>query len=50
MANTSDTAVTGVTGNIGGRVARRLAERGVPQRLVVRALDSAPNLAGAVAV
>jgi NAD(P)H dehydrogenase (quinone) len=50
MANTSDIAVTGVTGNIGGRVARRLAERGVPQRLVVRDLDSAPNLAGAVAV
>ena len=29
-------AVTGATGHLGGRVARQLAERGVPQRLVVR--------------
>ena len=29
-------AVTGATGVVGGRVARRLAERGVAQRLVVR--------------
>jgi NAD(P)H dehydrogenase (quinone) len=40
-------AVTGVTGGLGGRVARRLAERGVGQRLVVRDPGRAPELAGA---
>jgi NAD(P)H dehydrogenase (quinone) len=40
-------AVTGVTGGLGGRVARRLAERGVAQRLVVRDPGRAPELAGA---
>ena len=40
-------AVTGVTGGLGGRVARRLAERGATQRLVVRDPARAPQLAGA---
>src|SRR5215207_11775896 len=40
-------AVTGVTGGLGGRVARRLAERGVAQRLVVRDPGRAPALDGA---
>jgi NAD(P)H dehydrogenase (quinone) len=39
-------AVTGATGELGGRVARRLADRGVPQRLVVRDPTSAPELPG----
>ena len=37
-------AVTGATGAIGGRVATLLAERGVPQRLVVRDPGRAPHL------
>ena len=40
-------AVTGATGGLGGRVARRLADRGVRQRLVVRDPGRAPELAGA---
>ena len=36
--------VTGATGALGGRVARRLAERGVEQRLVVRDAARAPSL------
>jgi NAD(P)H dehydrogenase (quinone) len=40
-------AVTGATGGIGGRVARRLASAGVPQLLVVRDPDRAPVLPGA---
>src|SRR4051794_39628517 len=40
-------ATTGATGEVGGRVARRLAERGVPQRLVVRDPSRAPALDGA---
>ncbi|MGO4754647.1 SDR family oxidoreductase, partial [Streptomyces sp. 2MCAF27] len=43
-------AVTGSTGRLGGRVARRLAERGVPQKLLVRSPERAPRLPGAVAV
>jgi NAD(P)H dehydrogenase (quinone) len=39
--------VTGVTGGLGGRVARRLAARGVGQRLVARDPGRAPALAGA---
>jgi NAD(P)H dehydrogenase (quinone) len=39
--------VTGATGEIGGRVARRLAGRGLPQRLVVRDAARAPSLEGA---
>nr|WP_307835494.1 NAD(P)H-binding protein [Streptomyces adelaidensis] len=44
------TAVTGSTGRLGGRVARRLAERGVPQKLLARNPARAPRLPGAVAV
>lgn len=40
-------AVTGSTGHLGGRVARRLAAAGVPQRLLVRDLSRAPVLDGA---
>jgi NAD(P)H dehydrogenase (quinone) len=40
-------AVTGATGGLGGRVARRLAERRAAQRLVVRDPARAPELAGA---
>ena len=40
-------AVTGATGGLGGRVARRLADRGVAQRLVVRDPAKAPDLPGA---
>jgi NAD(P)H dehydrogenase (quinone) len=39
-------AVTGATGELGGRVARRLADRGVAQRLVVRDPAGAPELPG----
>lgn len=37
-------AVTGATGRVGGRVARLLAEAGVPQRLLVRDPSRAPRL------
>ncbi|PFG35075.1 SDR family oxidoreductase [Sanguibacter antarcticus] len=37
-------AVTGATGALGGRVARNLAERDVPQRLLVRTPAKAPHL------
>jgi NAD(P)H dehydrogenase (quinone) len=40
-------AVTGATGELGGRVARDLAARGVGQRLIVRDIARAPQLAGA---
>jgi NAD(P)H dehydrogenase (quinone) len=43
-------AVTGATGRLGGRVARRLAVAGVPQTLVVRDPARAPELPGATAV
>jgi NAD(P)H dehydrogenase (quinone) len=39
--------VTGATGNLGGRVARELAARGVPMRLIVRDPTAAPQLPGA---
>lgn len=39
--------ITGATGRLGGRVARRLAERGVATRLLVRDPARAPELAGA---
>jgi NAD(P)H dehydrogenase (quinone) len=42
--------VTGATGGLGGRVARRLVERGIGQRLVVRDPGRAPELAGAEVV
>jgi uncharacterized protein YbjT (DUF2867 family) len=41
-------AVTGATGELGGRVARELAARGVEQRLIVRDPARAPQLPGAV--
>jgi NAD(P)H dehydrogenase (quinone) len=47
MSDHGPLAVTGVTGRLGGRVARRLAEAGVPQRLVVRDPSRAPRLPGA---
>jgi uncharacterized protein YbjT (DUF2867 family) len=40
-------AVTGATGALGSRVARRLADRGIEQRLVVRDPSRAPALPGA---
>jgi len=40
-------AVTGATGALGGRVARRLADAGARQRLVVRDPARAPELPGA---
>lgn len=43
-------AVTGATGAVGGRVAARLAELGVSQRLVVRDPSRAPSLPGAEVV
>ncbi|WP_404391845.1 SDR family oxidoreductase [Humibacillus xanthopallidus] len=45
-----DLAVTGSTGWLGGLVARDLAQRGVAQRLVVRAASRAPDLPGASVV
>ncbi len=39
--------VTGASGVVGGAVARRLAERGLEQRLVVRDPARAPDLPGA---
>jgi NAD(P)H dehydrogenase (quinone) len=44
----TSTAVTGVTGQLGGRVARRLADAGVPQRLIARDPSRAPALDRAV--
>lgn len=40
-------AITGATGEVGRRVAERLAERGTTQRLIVRDPARAPNLANA---
>lgn len=42
--------ITGSTGAIGGRVAARLAERGIGQRLIVRDASRAPQLDGAEVV
>jgi len=39
--------VTGATGELGGRIARRLSDRGVEQRLIVRDPTRAPDLPGA---
>ncbi|MCC2591893.1 SDR family oxidoreductase [Tessaracoccus sp. OS52] len=38
--------ITGSTGNLGGRIARRLADVGAPQRLLVRDPARAPELPG----
>jgi len=43
-------AVTGSTGALGGLVARDLAGRGLPLRLLARSPERAPRLPGAVAV
>ncbi|NTX41138.1 SDR family oxidoreductase [Myxococcus sp. CA033] len=40
-------AVTGCTGRLGGRIARRLSAQGVAQRLIVRDAKRAPSLPGA---
>jgi uncharacterized protein YbjT (DUF2867 family) len=40
-------AVSAATGRLGGRIARRLAAAGIPQRLVVRDPARAPQLPGA---
>lgn len=47
MAAGTELAVTGSTGNLGGLVARLLAEAGSPQRLLVREAARAPVLAAA---
>ncbi len=47
IASGTPIAVTGATGQLGGRVARRLADAGVSQRLLVRDRARAPQLAGA---
>jgi uncharacterized protein YbjT (DUF2867 family) len=47
MAGVRRIGVTGATGGLGGRVAARLAERGVEQRLVVRDAARAPKLPNA---
>ena len=44
MAEAPTYAVTGATGEVGGRVAARLAAEGVPQRIVVRDPSRAPDL------
>lgn len=46
---TAPIGVTGATGRIGGRVAHRLAAKGVPQRLLVRDPARAPDLPRATA-
>lgn len=43
-------AITGATGGLGRRVAQRLADRGVAQRLIVRDPARAPQLDGATVV
>ena len=48
MTSPPKLAVTGSTGNLGGLVARLLAEAGSPQRLLVRDAARAPELEGAV--
>lgn len=42
--DSSRIAVTGASGALGGRIARRLADRGIPLRLVVREASRAPKL------
>jgi NAD(P)H dehydrogenase (quinone) len=47
MSTLPELVITGSTGEVGGRVAARLAARGVEQRLVVRDVSRAPSLPGA---
>lgn len=47
MDRSPSIAVTGATGGIGGRVARMLADAGIPERLIVRSPQRAPDLPGA---
>ncbi len=48
MSQLPSIAVTGVTGFVGGAVARQLAEQGIEQRLLVRRPSRAPQLGGGV--
>jgi uncharacterized protein YbjT (DUF2867 family) len=50
MSPATNIVVTGATGGLGGRVARRLAAAGVEQTLLVRDPSRAPDLAGATVV
>lgn len=50
MSSLPTLAVTGSTGGLGGLVAQDLANRGVPQRLVVRSAGRAPTLDEAAVV
>ena len=50
MASAPELAITGSTGNLGGQVARLLADAGSPQRLLVRDAGRAPELQDAVPV
>lgn len=47
MTTPARIAVTGATGQLGGRIARRLADAGIAQHLVVRDPTRAPELPGA---
>ena len=47
LSDSGPIAVTGATGGVGGRVARRLAAAGVAQRLLVRDPARVPDLPGA---
>jgi len=50
MTSLRPIAVTGATGRLGGRIARRLAASGVPQRLLVRDPSRVPPLPAATVV
>jgi NAD(P)H dehydrogenase (quinone) len=50
MVDSTPLGITGSTGRLGGRVARKLAAARVPQRLLVREPSRAPELAGATVV
>jgi uncharacterized protein YbjT (DUF2867 family) len=49
MIDDTPLGITGSTGRLGGRVARKLADAGVAQRLLVRDPSRAPQLTGASA-